>query len=367
MPVKVIDADTHVDETEDTWEFVQGEDARYKPIYQTSEHFDPSRPLGSGHYWVIDGRRQRRRVRSDEVTKTTKGTRELQDVDSRLRHMDQLGVDVHVIYPTMFCTGFTDKPDVELATKNAYNRWLADRTGRSPEARRRLRWVMLSPLMTMDKTIEQMRWAKDNGACGVMKAGDWEAGYMPGEAYFHPFYEEAQKLDLTICFHLGGALPDFTPAARFSHVGFYQNRLPIQNAFHALVAHKVPSMFPRLRFAMVEAGASWIPYLVYTFRRDAERRSAAGTLLGAVDYTVGENILKENRIYVTCQVDEDLPYILRYAGEDNLMVGSDYSHSDPSQEGDFADRMREWARRELLTDAVVDKILYDNAKTCYGL
>ena len=34
-------------------------------------------------------------------------------------------------------------------------------------------------------------------------------------------------------------------------------------------------------------------------------------------------------------MDEDLPYILKTIGEDNLMVGSDYTHRDPSMELEF--------------------------------
>jgi predicted TIM-barrel fold metal-dependent hydrolase len=365
---QIIDADTHVDETEGTWEYIDPEGASHKPEYVKAANFDPARPLGSGHYWLIDGKRQRRRVRSDEVTKTRREARELLDVEVRLRHMDELGIDVHVMYPTMFATEFTDSPETELALRTSYNRWLADRTGQSAEARRRLRWVMLPPLHSIDKTIEQMRWAKDNGACGILKKGDKEAGYWPAEEYFFPVYEEAEKLDLTICFHLGGGIPDFTPAARFSHVNFMQTRAPIQNAFHALVKHSVPAKFPKLRFALVEAGASWVPYLVYTLKRDHERLTfGKEQAIGGPDYSVGENILKENRLYVTCQVDEDLPYILRYAGEDNVLVGSDYSHSDPSQEGHFPELMREWSRRGLVSERAVDKILVDNPKACYGL
>src|SRR5712691_10341211 len=104
MPV--IDADTHIDETEATWEYIEPQFAPLKPIYQTAENYDPSRAVGaaiaSGHYWVIEGKRQRRRVRSDEVTQTTKATRELHGVEARLRHMDQLGDDVHVMFPTLF-------------------------------------------------------------------------------------------------------------------------------------------------------------------------------------------------------------------------------------------------------------------------
>ena len=357
MPV--IDADTHVDETEDTWDFLTPEDADFKPTYVRSER-------GPGHYWLIDGRRQRRRVRSDEATGTTKATRELLDVPARLRHMDELGVDVHVIYPTVFLTEFTTRAEVELALRRGYNRWLADRTGQSAEARRRLRWAMLPPLLSMDKTIEEMRWARDNGACGVLKKGDKEAGWWPAEEYFFPMYEEAERLGLTICFHIGGGLPDFTSAKQFSHVGFMQLNAPLMNAFHSLVAHSVPARFPKLRFAFVENGASWLPYCIYKLQRAHDRRQFS-RVIGGPDYELGTNVLRENNFYVTCQVDEDVPYLLRCAGEDNLMIGSDYAHSDPSQEGDFAVRLREWARHGDIPDAAVDKMLWDNPRTCYGL
>ena len=365
MPI--IDADTHVDETEETWEHMEKNEIQFKPYYQRSKNVDPSRSPGSGHYWIIEGKRQRRRVRSDEVTGTTRESRELLDVKTRLRHMDQLGVDVHVMYPTLFATEFTETPEVELALRKSYNRWIADRTGQSREARERLRWVMLPSALSMDKTLEEMRWAKDNGACGVLKKGDKEAGHWPAEEYFFPLYEEAERLDLTICFHLGGGLADHTSASKFEHVAFMQTRAPVMNAFHALVTFSIPQKFPTLRFAFVELGASWIPYVVYSLKRSKERRVFAEGGIAHGDYSLGEEILEENRFYVTCQVDEDLPYILRLTGEDHLMVGSDYSHSDPSQEGNFASRIQEWAKRDLIRPEAARKILYDNAKNCYGL
>ena len=363
MPV--IDADTHVDETEDTWEYLAPGEQRLKPVYRMSENFDPAR--GPGHYWVIDGKRQRRRVRSDEITKTTKATRELIDVGARLRHMDQLGVETHVMFPTMFCTEFITDGEMDVALKRTYNRWVGERTGASAEARRRLRWAVVPPTLNMDQALEEIRWARDHGACGVLKKGDVEAGHWPGEEYFYPLYEEAQRLDLTICFHLGGGVPDFTPARLFSHVSFMQTRAPIINAFLALVGHNIPTMFPKLRFAFVENGASWVPHVMYTLQRQKERRPMSEGGISGPDFEVGQNIMKDNRFWVTAQVDEDLPYILKYTGEDNLMVGSDYSHSDPSQEGHFPTLMRQWAERGQLTDQAVDKILWDNPKACYGL
>lgn len=101
--IQVIDADTHVDETEATWEYMRPEDEVYKPTMPTSPIEDPRRP-GDVH-WLIGGYPRRRKVRSDKITKTTVQTRELMDVPARLRHMDELGTHVQVIYPSLFLRG----------------------------------------------------------------------------------------------------------------------------------------------------------------------------------------------------------------------------------------------------------------------
>ena len=54
MPI--IDADTHIDETEDTWEYMQKEDLQYKPTTTSPSNPDPTRP--PIRYWLIDGKRQ---------------------------------------------------------------------------------------------------------------------------------------------------------------------------------------------------------------------------------------------------------------------------------------------------------------------
>ena len=50
----------------------------------------------------------------------------------------------------------------------SYNRWLVDIWKRAPE---RLRWVAVLPLLTMDKALEEARFAKENGACGIFMRG----------------------------------------------------------------------------------------------------------------------------------------------------------------------------------------------------
>mgnify|MGYP001499972194 CR=1 FL=1 len=50
-------------------------------------------------------RRTIRRWRDDVRTGTVQATRELVDVEARLRDMDELNIDVQVLYPTLFLLG----------------------------------------------------------------------------------------------------------------------------------------------------------------------------------------------------------------------------------------------------------------------
>src|SRR5207253_6805409 len=99
-----------------------------------------------------------RRWRDDERTGTTQAQRELTDVPSRLRHMDQMRVQVQVIYPTYLLGAPSDNPAVELAIYRSYNRWLAETTAQGSG---RLRWVIMPPLRSPDKIAEELRFGKE--------------------------------------------------------------------------------------------------------------------------------------------------------------------------------------------------------------
>ncbi|MXY59213.1 MAG: hypothetical protein F4Y96_01685, partial [Chloroflexi bacterium] len=97
---RVIDSDTHVDETDDTWDFILPEDEAYKPTTQYPSNPDPNRP--PVRYWLVNGNRKHRRIRDDGKSGTPLEARELLDVQTRLRHMDELGTQTQVIYPSLF-------------------------------------------------------------------------------------------------------------------------------------------------------------------------------------------------------------------------------------------------------------------------
>ena len=85
------------------------------------------------------------------------------------------------------------------------------------------------------------------------------------------------------------------------------------------------------------------------------------------DFSIQRDAMKEFNLFVSCLVDEELPHILRFAGEDNLVVGSDYCHADHSSEPDFQDVLLARAEEGEITSSAVAKMLYDNPKRLYGL
>ncbi len=236
MPV--VDADTHIDEPEEAWAYMQGADARFRPTTVTPANGAqaPGFDASANRWWLVDGRMRQRMIRDDELTGTTLESRELLDISARLSDMDRLGVDIHVIFPTIFLGYITANPEAEIALTKSWGQYVAQKCA---ESNGRLRWTAVLPLLDMDASIAQLRWAKENGACGVFKLG-LQHGKRASDAYWFPLYEEAQALDMPICIHTGsGNVGD----GRLGH-GDGLGGVPVMDAFHALCYTRSPRSSP---------------------------------------------------------------------------------------------------------------------------
>jgi len=207
----------------------------------------------------------------------------------------------------------------------------------------------------MDEAMKELHFSKENGACGVtMRA--IEDDRLLIDPYFFPLYEEASRLDLPITVHIGNNNPKYNEIWSKDASGGTFGRLRTVSvaACHALITNEIPKQFPQLRFGFIEASAQWVPYMIHDLRRRLETRGRQ----------LDPEPLKDNNIWVTCQTDDDLPYVLKYAGEDSIVVGTDYGHQDQSSEIEAMRAMRDKGDVE---PRVIDKILGDNAVALYGL
>jgi predicted TIM-barrel fold metal-dependent hydrolase len=206
--------------------------------------------------------------------------------------------------------------------------------------------------MSMNEALQEVKFAKENGACGIYMRG-FIQNRLLSDPYFYPLYEEAERLDLPICIH--ASTGSFEWAELFEHeTGFGRFKVPVLSAFHCLVSDGVPQRFPKLRFGFIEVRAQWVPYVLVELRRRFERRGKP----------FSSDLMREWRLYVACQTDDDLPYILKYAGEDNLVIGTDYGHNDTSSE---IQALRTLSVNGEVHPAIIRKILYDNPRTFYSL
>lgn len=355
----VIDADAHVIETERTWDYLDPDDRKYRPVLVAPR--DSKR-----QHWLIDGKIRgfrfptltemdlaERARRTGRSAQTPQAAREMEDIDLRLRDMDRLGIDVQVLHNTIFIEQLTDRLEVEVALCRSWNRWMGEVWRRAGE---RLRWSVVPPLLSLPDALAEIRAAKENGAVAVL-VRPLEGHRLMIDPYFYPVYEEASRLDMAIAVHIANGNPwlcdllrsPYDPASTF---GLF--RAPTVVACHSLIMSEIPQVFPTLRWAFIEASAQWVPWIIHEARGRYLSQGRA----------FPENVFRDYRIYVTCQTDDDLPYVVKYAGDDNIVIGTDYGHFDTSTEVDAITVFKETSE---LSAEVVEKVLCTNPKTLYGL
>ncbi len=341
-----IDSDAHVVECEETWSYLEGEDKAYAPVLVEV----PGSGRGGGRYWVIDGRL----VRTGPVSETDaiKSVREMTDVPARLKQMDEIGTDVQVIYPTVFLRPLTNRPEVERALCRSYNRWLA---GRAAEGRGRLSWAVIPPTMDIAAAIEEVRFGAEHGAGVVFWRGfEGESGRLPNDDYFSPLFEEIDRLGLAVGVHAANGT--FTLHDIFEgDSGIWRFKVPGIVAFSTILVSNMAARYPRIRWGFVELQAQWVPYVVADFVR---RRGRQGEVIDPA------TVMRDNHFYVACQTDDDLEYILRYAGPDNLVAGTDFGHADTSSELLALQHLRE---AQAVEAPLIERILDDNPRELYRL
>jgi aminocarboxymuconate-semialdehyde decarboxylase len=343
-----IDADSHVDETEATWDYLLPGDERFRPdcVQYEGEH-DQS--------WVSGGLTFRRAVRDYRRTGVSEEASQLLDVNMRLSHLDELKIDTQVIYPTMHIRSrFAGHPEVELALVRSYNRWIADRT---QESGGRLRWTAILPLLSMNEAVDELIWAKDHGAVGVFKKGIECDGKKVNDPYFFPLYEAAEALDVPMCIHVGsdGREETSAPVA-----------LDAVKAFDPLVNSKIGELFPALRFGFIECGASWVPYML-SLLSGAERRNKMQSDVYDPSLPVDITLFDRRNVYMAAQSHEDISYLLQFGLEDRLMVGTDYTHADQSSEIQVFNFMEQRVLNGDFSSEVLHKMFEENPKRFYGL
>jgi predicted TIM-barrel fold metal-dependent hydrolase len=295
------------------------------------------------------------------IKKETIESMELRDTAARIKDMDREGLDVQVIFPTMFIVHPLATDQVLLhAIYRSYNSWMADICSEKPE---RLKWVAPLPLDDpISATTEAVRATEKLGASGVMLLGTFGEDLLDSPRV-SPLLDELNKREIPVAVHLGWSCP---PLSSLYHKLFQSAIMPVSvpvfMAFLSVIAGGILDRFPNLRFGFFEVGSLWVPYWLERMDHFYEVRDR----LPDVHYQAEKkpsDYMREGRLFVNCEVDEKwLPMVIEAIGEDALLYASDMPHGDR-----VPDSVQILRNRSDIPSSAKRKILRDNALRFYGI
>jgi predicted TIM-barrel fold metal-dependent hydrolase len=287
---------------------------------------------------------------------------EWQDMDARVRFMDDEGIGAQVIYPSLgiIWEGEVDDPILADGLCRAYNRWAFELTGGHRE---RLFPAAHISLRDPAMAVKEMGRVAALGARTAFVAAMPIKGKSFGHPDFDPVWQAAQELDLAVGLHLvshrhytGSAFyHDPKPGLMYFSMSLIQDP---RQALTTMVVDGVFERFPRLRVATVEAMVGWVGE--WLERVDYRYRYMAHT--SQMKRPIAEYFARN--IWVSGDPEEKMfKYIVQFAGDAKFFIGSDYPHAEgfvhPVEKA--RDHLRD------LPAESVEKILTRNARDFYHI
>ena len=375
MDIKVIDSDGHVEES---------------PATFSDQYLDPSfrsqRPRVVGMeglaYWMIDEQLFPRRVGrgchnlgtpvSIDGKPTKHAARKVDSLESmqltgvgaRLQAMDDEGIAVQVIYPTLFLAyPLSSNPAFVTALYSSYNRWLGDQLS----GNERIKWAAIANLDDIPGAVCAVHEAKRLGAVSVMVLGT-AGDHMLDHPRLFPFYEAVTEEELPLAVHVGWACPSLNNL--FTHIypsGVIAFLMPVLMGFATLISGGVLDRFPSLKAVFLEAGCLWMHFMIdrlnHRFQHSSKNLSNIVSQTAPVEALPPMDYIRSGNLYFSTEVEDVLlPQVMELVGEDQILFGSDMPHGDRER---FAARILQC--RDDISDNAKSKILEKNPLRFYGL
>jgi len=369
-----IDADSHVYEVEETWNHLPKKFRARRPLPITIPRKDAPYMGVDNSFWLVDGKAVQwtwgkgtiqigcpLTSEHAHLKKFSIGNQSLMDVPDRVRHLDRVGVDVQVIYPTLFIAPLSEDDELETALQISYNRWIEERCAESPN---RLKWSAILPMRTDAKTAaKEISRVKAAGAVSLVTFGTVGERMLHAKE-FDPIWAAAADAEMPVVCHVGwptGSLRNMCDEHSSSlSVSF---TLPILIGFYSFLGGGILDRHPKLRVAFLEAGAGWMPWFLGRMDHYYPVAEFFRSSFGLPKITAKRPMDYRDRVFVTAEADEDnLPQVIELLGEDNVMVSEDMPHFELRDgSGDELDERTDLSQKQK------EKILYHNPSRFYGI
>jgi predicted TIM-barrel fold metal-dependent hydrolase len=344
-PVEVIDADGHVYEKDaELFEHLEGRYAAKQTL------------LGFPFWPTLDGYHRGAIHARLDVHKSFETNARIW-----LDFLDGAEIERTVLYPTAGLTcGLIRDLDWAVVLTRAYNTWLSERyLSVSP----RLNGMALLPLQDPGAAAAELERAVTQ--LGMLGGVLTPIGLRTplGHADFDPVYRAAERLGCALAVHAGPSQGlGLDVLDRFAQVHALAHPYAQMIQMTSIIMSGVLDRFPTLHLAFLEAGASWVPFLLHRMDRSYEGRKhpeyVGGVVRRPATYVSGGNV------YFSAEPAEDsLPHVTDVIGTQALLFTSDFPH-----EANLAICRAEIdavLRRDDLSEATKANLLAGNARRFY--
>ena len=246
------------------------------------------------------------------------------DPDARIREMDQQGIDIAVLYPTLGIVWEEDCTDPALSAAycRAYNNYVIDFCSKHSD---RLKPVAHINLRDAGLAAAEVERVKDK-VIGLFYTPFPGNRRSPGERYYDQLWGAAEKFGLPVSTHVQGraTFHGHDLYAR-SSPWFYVMQLPgeTQMSLNCIMMDGVFERFPELRYVVLEVGCGWLPY--WMERADEKYEIFDFT----TQISKKPSQLFREHCWISTEVDETtIPEVVRKLGADRMLWATDYPHVD---------------------------------------
>ena len=280
------------------------------------------------------------------------------DVEARVRDMDEEGVDVQLMLPGL--PPATDDVEIELAFIRANHRYTNDFCSRYSHRLKSL--IVVSNRAIAQSVQEIRRWARAPWAVGIQP--NLTVGFPLDHPDLEPIWAAANEEGLCVAHH---SFTSGYPGYR----DLWDNPFIGRTASHPWAAMRAIAAFfgagimdrhPNLRFCILESGFGWLPF--WGARMDDQSIY--------MSYAVPQSLMRKPSEYMTSgrffaslvihEGEKMTKMVTDFLGESVLMYSSDYPHAE-SRFPESTDQVLAW---KSLKPDIVRKIMWDNAVACFG-
>lgn len=278
-----------------------------------------------------------------------------------LLHSSQmLGIDYSIVFPTdLLNLGLHPQSDLEVAIAIGYARWMAERILPYDES---LKTMLYLPFSDPDACVRLVKEFGDKpGVIGFMVTS---VRHQPvHHNSYMPVYKAIEETGKPLGFHTASWWMD-KPFQQFNRfLSAHALGFPIYNMVQLtnIVINGIPERFPDLKFIFIEAGVTWLPFVMSRLDSDYLQRTSEAPLLTKRPSEYIRDFYFTSQPLENFDNPNDLDVFFKmFDAENQLLYASDYPHQDFDSPSSIYDL-------PFLTERSKRKILGENALKLFGI